>query len=604
MPYFSLRSSSTKLNFRGSVSSTSQLPASGNTTNDFYIVTAGSGSAFADDKNPFVSRWDGAKWSTEGPFRTTANSSTLTAVSSSKTLPTARASSVANSWPIWIKRGRVFASGYDNASNISLTVQLPGQSLFTASAVSRPGVAIGTTEPRARVTDFINLDAKYSAASQASGATFGWSASSRYYYGRTSGTTPSLGNIWGLYEYIEVPTAPTLASDGLSVSGSTITATWTAPTDWGGDSSVRKYIVQISSTNTFSSIHETKDLASTSTSTSFENLENGTWYVRVFAYNSIRANFSGSPMSVRSAFRAATVNVINTYTVSFDGTDQKVTIGESITFGAPISGITGKTFVGWYTAQTDGTLVGTAGTVYKPTADIDLYSRYVDNSFTINYNANGGTGTTTATKWTYPSNSGFVAFNAFSRTGFTFVGWGTSASSTTTSYQPGDQYVGSTETSSGSVTLFAIWTETMPVFSDVSITQTGILGRNISLNPDRRVSATPVQSYSILYSGGGQNPTSWLSINSSGDLSGIPDKIGLYTFIVRANNGVGKDQDSPLLSITISPAGKRFTPSPVQLSTAKRFQAGSGFLDLTIMRRFIGIGQPGADANGWISISS
>lgn len=72
--------------------------------------------------------------------------------------------------------------------------------------------------------------------------------------------------------------------------------------------------------------------------------------------------------------------------------------------------------------------------------------------YTITYNANGGTGAPATQTKTYASTLTLSSTKP-TRTGYTFKGWGTSASATTVAYDPGDSY-----TANASITLYAIWT--------------------------------------------------------------------------------------------------------------------------------------------------
>ena len=304
---------------------------------------------------------------------------------------------------------------------------------------------------------------------------------------------------------------------------------------------------------------------------------------------------AGSSVSVTSTRTLFAQWVTANYTVSFDGNNgtspsaQSVAPGNSITL--PSSSRDGNSLIGWYTAASGGTFVGSAGSSYTPPSSITLFAQWSVNTFTISYNGNGATsGSTSSTSWTYPTSSGTVRNNGFTRTGFNFVGWNTNSSGTGTTYQPGSTYTADLTNSSGSVTLWAIWAASLPVFTDTSITTTGVIGRDIALNPDRTVAASPVQSYSLFYTGSGSNPTSWLTINNSGQLSGIPPAVGTYTFGVRANNGGSNNTDTGApLSITVRPAGQRFGTSGsfVEPVLARRFD-GANWIDLTIMRKWNG----------------
>lgn len=93
--------------------------------------------------------------------------------------------------------------------------------------------------------------------------------------------------------------------------------------------------------------------------------------------------------------------------------------------------------------------------------DQDLYVYAIwSKTFTVNYNANGGTGTMAAGTgrqyFTYE-----VLDNAFTRQGYVFVEWNTSADGTGDSYAEGDEInLTSSETgdlTATSITLYAIW---------------------------------------------------------------------------------------------------------------------------------------------------
>ena len=73
-------------------------------------------------------------------------------------------------------------------------------------------------------------------------------------------------------------------------------------------------------------------------------------------------------------------------------------------------------------------------------------------SYTVTYNANGGSGAPSKqTKWYGTSIT--LSSEKPTRTGYTFKGWGTSSTTTTVSYSAGATY-----SSNSSVTLYAIWT--------------------------------------------------------------------------------------------------------------------------------------------------
>jgi len=136
-----------------------------------------------------------------------------------------------------------------------------------------------------------------------------------------------------------------------------------------------------------------------------------------------------------------------------------------------------------------------------------------------------------------------------------------------------------------------------PSFSDQSITTTWIKTRNFSAAPNRTVSASDTTSYSIVTSGTGLSPTAWLTINSSGQLSGIPAAVGVYTFRVRASGGGGATNSSQI-TLTINPPGNRSagTGVPIDLTNAKRFNGTNWNTNISIFKRF--------DGSSWVDITN
>jgi uncharacterized repeat protein (TIGR02543 family) len=87
------------------------------------------------------------------------------------------------------------------------------------------------------------------------------------------------------------------------------------------------------------------------------------------------------------------------------------------------------------------------------------------NTYTVTYNANGGTGAPGNQTKTYGKTLTLSSTKP-TRTNYNFKGWGTSASATTVSYAAGASY-----TANAAITLYAIWelAYTKPRITDVSI---------------------------------------------------------------------------------------------------------------------------------------
>ncbi|HEY7822850.1 MAG TPA: InlB B-repeat-containing protein, partial [Acidimicrobiia bacterium] len=101
--------------------------------------------------------------------------------------------------------------------------------------------------------------------------------------------------------------------------------------------------------------------------------------------------------------------------------------GGQVTVSATTPTRTGHTFDAWNTA------VGGTGDEYNageivtmPAADVTLYAQWTPNTYTISYNANGGTGAPNNAPGTYGT-SFTVSSTEPNRTGYTFNGWNTEA---------------------------------------------------------------------------------------------------------------------------------------------------------------------------------
>lgn len=115
------------------------------------------------------------------------------------------------------------------------------------------------------------------------------------------------------------------------------------------------------------------------------------------------------------------------------------------------------TFNGWYTAKTGGTHV-TASTTVKITGNQTLYAHWIETpiTYTIVYNGNGYTnGSTASSTHTYNSAKTLTA-NGFGKTGYTFIGWATSATGAVV-YSNQQSVTNLSSTNGATITLYAKW---------------------------------------------------------------------------------------------------------------------------------------------------
>lgn len=112
---------------------------------------------------------------------------------------------------------------------------------------------------------------------------------------------------------------------------------------------------------------------------------------------------------------------------------------------------TGYSFLGWSTSSSATTATYAAGGSYTANAAATLYAVWKANTYTIKYNANGGSGAPANQTKTYGKTL-TLSSTIPTRTNYNFLGWSTSSSATTATYAAGGSY-----TSNSGATLYAVW---------------------------------------------------------------------------------------------------------------------------------------------------
>ena len=116
---------------------------------------------------------------------------------------------------------------------------------------------------------------------------------------------------------------------------------------------------------------------------------------------------------------------------------------------------TGYSFIGWNT-QPDGSGYSYADEAnYGPmgSSNVTLYARWNINTYYVNFNSNGGSGSMSPQGINYGASANLTA-NTFTKTGYSFTGWNTAANGSGTSYNNQASF-GPMGTSD--VTLYAQW---------------------------------------------------------------------------------------------------------------------------------------------------
>lgn len=272
--------------------------------------------------------------------------------------------------------------------------------------------------------------------------------------------------------------------------------------------------------------------------------------VKRVAVNGATINTTNGSYTVSKVTTAQTVEVVvdelPVYIVIYNSNNsqyafQRVTAGSNAALpAAPV--VEGYTFGGWYTKQngegeqfTDATAI---------TGDITVYAKLTANTYQINYNKN--TTDTVANMPTGNQNKTHGKAEKLSETvptreGYTFLGWGTTATATAPSYQPGDMY-----SVDGDITLYAVWKE-----NTYTVTLPTGQGYSISTEQSRTVTHGGHFTFTVTVAREYAQKDPTVTVNGGGTLSTPTrtpngDQSVSYTYTI---SGIMADQ---IVSVSVS----------------------------------------------------
>ena len=167
------------------------------------------------------------------------------------------------------------------------------------------------------------------------------------------------------------------------------------------------------------------------------------------------------PHWVESAEETHDVTISYKYgdtSIRVNATESAVGISTSRSVTAP--DITGYTFASWtlgsgITNQSANTTTNPITIVTKTSGTYTLQANYTLNSHNVIFNANGGSGSMSNESFNYNETKALMT-NTFTRTGYVFKGWATSAANAlagTVAYDDGDDFT----MADADVTLYAVW---------------------------------------------------------------------------------------------------------------------------------------------------
>ncbi|MBR6214438.1 MAG: InlB B-repeat-containing protein [Candidatus Methanomethylophilaceae archaeon] len=135
---------------------------------------------------------------------------------------------------------------------------------------------------------------------------------------------------------------------------------------------------------------------------------------------------------------------------------------KSVTLSSTAPTRSGYTFLGWATSSSATSATYSKGGSYSFSyGTTALYAVWQQNTYTcyLNFNANGGSGAPSNLNYTGTSTSNHtftIPSTTPTKSGYTFLGWATSSSATSASYQPNGSIA---VAYNGTTTLYAVWSQ-------------------------------------------------------------------------------------------------------------------------------------------------
>ena len=124
---------------------------------------------------------------------------------------------------------------------------------------------------------------------------------------------------------------------------------------------------------------------------------------------------------------------------------------ESLTLSSTKPTRSGYTFLGWSTSSTATSASYSAGSSFTTNGNTTLYAVWKANTYTVKYNANGGSGAPSSQTKTHGTTLTLSSTKP-TRSGYTFLGWSTSSTATSATYSAGGSF-----TTNANTTLYAVW---------------------------------------------------------------------------------------------------------------------------------------------------
>ena len=330
----------------------------------------------------------------------------------------------------------------------------------------------------------------------------------------------------------------------------------------------------VASNKSISHKHDTGTGWSTDNQTKLYEYTSTTGYDRRHTNRTIKfyASFSGIAMLNGTMYANNSVTIVKkaSYTVTYNAnggsnapSSQTKWYGEGLKLSSTKPTRTGYIFKGWATSSTATSAKYPVGGSYTYTNNesVTLYAVWEAITYTIKFNANGGSNAPSSQTKTYGKTL-VLTTNKPTRTNYNFEGWGLSSNTSTVTYNAGGNY-----TKNASDTLYAVWTlaYTKPRITNFSVRRVNQNGQlddqgticNVAFNwaTDNTVTAITV-SYRQATDGESWKPIPPISIdltdqgtNSGSVNQNLPDKFSANnSYEIKVMISDGTDSSDPSYS--------------------------------------------------------
>lgn len=307
------------------------------------------------------------------------------------------------------------------------------------------------------------------------------------------------------------------------------------------------------------------------------------------------------------------ISARTSYTVSFNANGgsgapsaQTKWYGETLTLSSTKPTRTGYTFLGWSTSSTATSATYAAGGSYAANSAATLYAVWKLNTYSVTYNARGGSPTPSAQTKTYGVNltlSGTVPTFA----GYTFKGWATSlanAQAGTVNYAKGATYTGN-----AALTLYAVWelTYTKPKITSISVARCAQDGGLIDNGDYAKVTFdwSVFRSSSARYYGGSTTPYSangvsncTVTVGTQSTTLTLSGASGTNSYAILG--GVGSFEDDQSYKATVSITDSQTIYSDHTISASVTLPPLFYPMDFNADASAVGFFMPAPDSGGGI----